>query len=139
MARTNKVIGKKCTKCGVWKPHGNFSVRPQSADGLNYHCNHCRNEQRKKWGKETGYKTQPTKWAKFKLTEEQYNQYFVDAGHKCSCCGATSQERRLCLDHCHATGKIRGVLCNNCNTALGLVHESTDVLYNLIKYIGDTS
>ncbi len=104
---------------------------------MNSQCNHCRNIARKKWGKDTKYKAQPRKWAKFKLGEEEYEQYFIDAGYKCSCCGVSKDDRRLCLDHCHSTGKIRGVLCTNCNTALGLVHENTSTLGNLIKYLGD--
>lgn len=137
MARTNQV-GKVCTKCDTWLPNGNFGDRVQAVDGLNSHCNRCRNEARKKWGKATQYKTQPRKWSKFKLSESEYEQYFIDAGYKCTCCGVTNKDRRLCLDHCHTTGKIRGVLCTNCNTALGLVHEKTDTLRNLIKYVGET-
>lgn len=136
MASSNSV-GKSCTKCGVWRPNGNFSPRVQAVDGLNSQCNFCRNEARKKWGKATKYKTQPRKWAKFKLSEAEYEQYFIDAGYKCGCCHTTSDKRRLCLDHCHDTGRIRGVLCSNCNTALGLVHENIETLRNLIKYVGE--
>jgi hypothetical protein len=39
------------------------------------------------------------------------------------------------IDHCHATGKVRGVLCNGCNTALGLAREDVNVLRALISYI----
>lgn len=39
------------------------------------------------------------------------------------------------IDHCHTTGKVRGVLCNGCNTALGLAREDVNVLRALISYI----
>ena len=40
-----------------------------------------------------------------------------------------------CIDHCHLTGKIRKLLCSNCNTALGLIKENKKTLKNMIKYI----
>ena len=40
-----------------------------------------------------------------------------------------------CIDHCHITGKVRKLLCTNCNTALGLVRENKKTLFNMIKYI----
>lgn len=39
------------------------------------------------------------------------------------------------VDHCHTTGKVRGLLCNNCNTALGLVDDKIEVLKRMIKYL----
>lgn len=43
---------------------------------------------------------------------------------------------RLAVDHCHKTGKIRQLLCANCNKTLGLIKEDTDVLKKMIDYIG---
>jgi hypothetical protein len=42
---------------------------------------------------------------------------------------------KKCIDHCHSTNKIRGVLCNNCNTALGLVGDNIDTLHKMIAYL----
>ena len=42
---------------------------------------------------------------------------------------------RICVDHCHKTGKIRGWLCDDCNVALGRVDDRIDILRNLIKYL----
>lgn len=39
------------------------------------------------------------------------------------------------IDYCHKTNKIRGLLCSNCNTALGLVKDSKDILGKMIKYL----
>jgi len=39
------------------------------------------------------------------------------------------------IDHCHSTNKVRGVLCNNCNTALGLVGDNISTLTNAVKYL----
>lgn len=46
-----------------------------------------------------------------------------------------SKCRRLTIDHCHKTGKIRGLLCNNCNQALGRLNDNRKVLKNAIQYL----
>ena len=43
--------------------------------------------------------------------------------------------KRLAKDHCHKTGEIRGDLCQRCNTALGLMDDDVDRLYNAIAYL----
>jgi hypothetical protein len=54
----------------------------------------------------------------------------------CDVCGdAMTSLKTHHIDHCHDTGKVRGVLCHGCNTALGLVREDTQVLRALISYI----
>lgn len=54
----------------------------------------------------------------------------------CECCGATGVHRRLMhIDHSHVTGKIRAVICNKCNTSLGLVNDSIEHLEKLIDYL----
>jgi hypothetical protein len=67
----------------------------------------------------------------FGITLDKYTQIIKNAG-KCESCGSTL---RLCLDHCHKTGTIRGVLCSNCNTALGLLNDDTKKIGNLINYL----
>lgn len=42
---------------------------------------------------------------------------------------------QLVVDHCHDTGKVRGLLCHNCNRALGLLQDSTTALESAIKYL----
>lgn len=52
--------------------------------------------------------------------------------NSCEVCG--SQER-LCIDHDHATGKIRGLLCGNHNFLLGFAQDNQDTLHNCIRYL----
>jgi len=39
------------------------------------------------------------------------------------------------VDHCHVTGKYRGLLCNRCNTSLGFVNDDIELLENMVKYL----
>ena len=68
------------------------------------------------------------------LTLEQYNQMFVSQNGKCKICNE-SQEKRLCVDHCHKTGKVRGLLCSNCNFGIAFLKDDPNLLLSAIKYL----
>jgi len=42
---------------------------------------------------------------------------------------------RLCVDHCHKTGKVRGLICNSCNIGLGVFKDNVEVLQRAIEYL----
>lgn len=56
-------------------------------------------------------------------------------GGTCAICHGTATVGRLAVDHCHLTGKVRGLLCTNCNTALGKLKDSKELLLNAINYL----
>lgn len=72
------------------------------------------------------------------LTLREYNKLYVKQDGCCAICGRHQQEiwRTLCVDHDHKTGKIRGLLCSNCNTALGLFQERRGLLFKAMQYLG---
>jgi RNA polymerase-binding transcription factor DksA len=53
----------------------------------------------------------------------------------CDSCGSNPHRRLKHIDHCHVTGKVRGVLCNKCNVSLGLVNDNIDHLEQIIAYL----
>jgi len=75
-------------------------------------------------------------------SKEQFNTLFEAQAGKCAICGATEGHRsryqaiyRLAIDHDHRTGKIRGLLCNNCNRGLGRFKDSIETLQAAISYL----
>lgn len=62
---------------------------------------------------------------------------------KCAICGAhaptSGHKKRLNIDHCHETEKVRGLLCDLCNRALGLMRDNTELLQNAIQYLNKYS
>lgn len=56
---------------------------------------------------------------------------------ECEICATSAKDngRRLCVDHNHDTGEVRGVLCNRCNRALGLLQDNLDVLVRAVTYL----
>lgn len=70
-----------------------------------------------------------------KLTLEAFEKMLEEQNFSCAACGSKQNKKRLSVDHNHITGKIRGLLCNPCNLALGNARESIQVLKGLIEYI----
>jgi len=68
------------------------------------------------------------------ISLEEYEQMRKNQNDKCLCCGRIPA-RGLVVDHCHTTNKVRGLLCNNCNCALGQVFDRTDWAMKLMKYL----
>lgn len=73
---------------------------------------------------------------RYKLTQDQYNNLLMSQGGLCASCGKKcSIQPRLAIDHDHATGKVRGLLCHKCNCALGMLYDSPDLIRKLLEYI----
>ena len=77
----------------------------------------------------------------FGITLEQYNEMLEIQNGVCALCGLeeTSKQRgkivNLSVDHCHTSGKIRALLCRNCNTGLGNFNDDISKLEKAIKYL----
>lgn len=68
-------------------------------------------------------------------TREVYDALFAQQGGLCAICKRPPGRRCLQADHCHTTGKVRGLLCFRCNPALGLLSEDIAILQAAIDYI----
>jgi hypothetical protein len=75
--------------------------------------------------------------AAFGITLAEYNSMLTSQDHKCAICGTHEDDlpRRLAVDHCHAAGHVRGLLCGPCNTGLGSFKDSPKFLQTAINYI----
>jgi len=71
------------------------------------------------------------------ISHEDRDKLLEEQGNVCKCCGADSpnSKKGWHVDHCHRSGEIRGILCANCNIALGMVDDSVGSLYALIDYL----
>lgn len=97
------------------------------------------------------YKSEKGRWStlmrKFKLTKEGYEKLSEIQNHVCAICknpetmkkSRSDFKRRdteyLSVDHCHKTGKVRGLLCRKCNAALGQFRDSIEILKLAIQYL----
>lgn len=78
--------------------------------------------------------------ARYGLTVDQYDALLEKQGGGCAICLKPMPEEgsghlRLCVDHCHDTGEVRGLLCMRCNTALGALGDSLERLEIAVEYL----
>lgn len=72
----------------------------------------------------------------FGITLEEYDSVLQNQGGVCAICGKVpSESKPLGVDHNHETGKVRGLLCDNCNLILGLAHDNSDILSKAAIYL----
>jgi hypothetical protein len=113
---------------------------------INHHCKECNNKKSKEWyekNKEeklkSGLKHHYKK--KYGLSLEQRKELFDSQNGLCLvCCCEMNLEGGLkanqaVIDHCHSSGKIRGMLCNLCNQGLGHFKDNVSFLEKAIKYL----
>ncbi len=74
---------------------------------------------------------------KFGISLEQYEAMLLAQNHSCSICGVPAAElkKRMSVDHDHATGKVRALLCHHCNAGLGYFKDNEQILTKAIKYL----
>lgn len=125
---------RACTSCGVEKPLDAYTVDRKYRDGHMRICKACRAARQRELWKDPDYASRNNErrreWhqkhyrmRRYGITLAEYEQMFEAQGHKCRLCGCekagAGRDDQWCIDHCHNNGRIRGILCHNCNTALG--------------------
>ena len=75
----------------------------------------------------------------FNISLKEYNELFDRQNNRCKICKEldTNKVKHFAVDHCHNTNKVRGILCNNCNRAIGLFKDSKELLQNAINYLNE--
>jgi len=145
-AREKKPVEtKSCGKCGAVKPVSDFALNKGKADGFHYWCKVCANE----YNKERNQRLYTEAFVRAKnlkqlygMTSEEYRVMFLAQGGVCAACGQpetaidprTKHVKNLQVDHCHETGKVRALLCQECNNALGLLHDDPERIGLLLRY-----
>ena len=121
---------KLCHKCNTEKPLTEFYRRTYKSGEVKHQskCKSCQADERRYY-----YKPHQVTRRKLKISEEEYTTLMEKSQEGCEVCSRPLD--KICIDHCHTTGKVRGVLCNNCNTALGLVGDNVATLTKLIQYL----
>jgi hypothetical protein len=110
---------KRCRGCGEVKPHSEWH---RKADGLASRCKACR-------AAVAPAQHLPRKYG---LTEVQRAELIASQGGVCCICLSAPATH---VDHCHKTGRVRGVLCFNCNSGLGLLRDDPDAMNRAADYL----
>jgi hypothetical protein len=133
---------KYCPRCKTDKPVGDYDFRSNSIY-LRSYCRLCECARHKEWcvtNPVSAKKAQRKKDLKLNhgISEALYQNVFDEQDGLCAICGDQPSKRALAVDHDHITGKIRGLLCDQCNTALGKFKDSPELLLKAIAYLQKT-
>ena len=152
-------VMKTCTKCNATKTLKEFPKDKLKKDGHKSACKECYSiyDKKRYWKDPEGQRERVSKYRKsqskeklylsnrntklkqaYGMTHDDYLLMLEQQNYKCACCGIDAKEagiKGLVIDHNHITGAVRQLLCTQCNTALGLLKEDTEIINNLLKYI----
>ena len=144
---------KYCPKCADARPVAEFYTNKSRPDGLSSYCKtHSKAQQNARYSRDPNMRARMRAQAKAwqqthreylnkrqkyagrgrQGTEAEYAQLLARAAGKCEICSATCS---LHVDHNHTTGKLRGMLCFNCNTAIGKLQDSPELLEKAAAYL----
>ncbi|WP_107103789.1 MULTISPECIES: endonuclease VII domain-containing protein [unclassified Streptomyces] len=113
---------KLCRQCGEVKPHSEWHRNSTASDGLSTRCKVCRRAQGRAGHLKRSYG----------ITESERDEMIASQMGVCCICLAAPAVH---VDHCHETGRVRGVLCFNCNSAIGKLGDDPDTLRRAISYL----
>lgn len=126
---------KNCSRCKELKPLEMFYKEAKTKDGKRPDCKKCVDKLNKSRCplKEKDHQLKKL----YGITLDQYNQMFTNQNGNCAICKRNQSEfeKKLHVDHCHATGKVRGLLCSTCNQAIGLLKEDQVIILAAAKYL----
>jgi len=138
---------KMCTVCKVAKPFEDFydgykAKKQRDVTNKKYlhsRCKDCDHARVKVYHKNNRVKVRKQQLIshrrrEYGLTEEEYNNMVLSQNNMCAICNKPN-DRTLHIDHEHVTGKVRGLLCSNCNLGIGLLQEDLIILNRAIKYL----
>ncbi len=145
---------KNCTKCKLNKSKTEFHKNQNK-------CKACVKIYCKEYNKRVGVVARASAYAKnpknikriiknkrdsnirikYKIESEDYDSLFESQDGVCAICGLPETEQRkgqikmLSVDHNHETGKVRGLLCGNCNIGIGNLQDNLDILASAVSYL----
>lgn len=155
--------GKTCSRCGRYMPLDAYRKRRATPDGLAYRCKDCiRDAYNEKFSSDPNFRERRARYFRsrpeaqrelarqrqrrnlrmYGLTVDDLERMMIAQGGVCAICARPPHEgqrdprkKRLGVDHDHATRKVRGLLCDPCNIALGLFDDDPSRLAAAIQYL----
>jgi hypothetical protein len=120
---------KRCSVCKQYKSSEKFYKNKSTYDGIHPECKECKE-----------FKTLERKYG---INKEEYLNLVKKQNNKCAICNKEQrvhkeqigQKKRLSVDHDHKTNKIRGLLCDTCNRAIGLLGDDLVIVRNALTYL----
>lgn len=125
-----------CTRCNETKDASSFPSEPRKRNGLKSHCRKCSGVSSAAWKIKHNYHTTTLIMKKYGITENEYLTMMVLQDSCCAICKEDFvPEVKPIVDHDHTTGEVRGLLCRQCNSALGFFKDDPELLDKAGRYL----
>ena len=148
-----------CAECGHAGPPDDFHREASSRTGRNRRCKPCRNArnrehvqrdpERRRETMQRWQRSNPDRYAaakrehklrRYGLTSARYDALLAEQGGVCAICGDAERDGwDFAVDHEHASGRVRGLLCRRCNVGIGLLRDSPEVVTAAADYLRRTA
>lgn len=135
---------RSCNLCGKNKFLYDFSLkvrRDKASEELYFDviCNSCRYECMNNIDRNSDKYRNSKLRSSYGITLEEYNNILKKQDYKCAICGMEEKDdkflSKFTVDHCHRTGKVRGITCGNCNISIGKLGDSSEMIYRAYLYL----
>lgn len=138
---------RTCIRCGESTPETELVPDKKAKYGFRNLCKNCFNAGQKQryhangyWHENRQQRQRTYLWnKKYSLSAKDYEALLHSQNGRCAICGTDSPSRgrdiKFHVDHCHSTGVVRGLLCNECNTGLGKFKDNIDILLEAAGYL----
>lgn len=143
---------KTCRLCQTPKPLDQFSLNARSPDGRHPWCKECKNDRQrghydrnreailakqKLRIRQADGSNRRRDWVRngVEISVEEYRALLEQQGGVCAICAQPDPKRELSVDHCHETGRVRGLLCQSCNWGIGLLKDDPTLIEAALNYL----
>ena len=154
-AEREDLIRKECRRCAALKSRSEFHRATRAKDKTRPYCKACDAEFAKEYRTNPKHREtiqardrrwrskNPERFADHQLKVRlgieigTYGRLLQNQGSVCAICKHTNDKigKRLAVDHCHDTGVVRGLLCNNCNSGIGFLCHDVELLRAAVAYL----
>ncbi len=155
LGRLSTVATKYCPKCEEDKQLSEFQKNKSTKDGLQSRCKVCTSETGKEYLRDPQKRLRKIEIRKkhylkhkektvnvnlkriYGITSEERAEILAQQNSACAICDKPESDFncKLSVDHCHVTGKVRGLLCKKCNSGIGLLKDSVENLKKALAYL----
>lgn len=124
-----------CNLCSQEKDFSLFSKDSRAKTGYQSRCKECQAAVKKDMA---SYYREKHLQRKYGISHADYENMLAEQKGCCAVCGIEEkycENQRLAVDHDHATGEVRALLCKKCNQAIGLLQDSAEFAYAAYQYL----
>lgn len=121
MDEKGKTMTQVCSNCGELKDDTLYWKNKSRLNGLHSKCIVCMRAS--------------ARLQKYGIVRDAYEELLKKQNYSCAICRISGDDETLAVDHDHATGKVRGLLCGHCNKAIGMLRDSVTNLQRAIWYL----